>query len=191
MAIANELQRHVNNQRRKIVLEFTNTEVNGQPDAVAAVILRRGYRAFAARKSSGGGDGRAECQATLDYGDDSVEGATGRSHGHAEMDALHNFWVDVCEKDLETFKQKLKDGVTIECTAKPCCARCAAILGAFGIAPTDETYKTRRILTGGGVWGMSLDLKNLMRQLFKIKPDAITELGAMSQSQVDKYVPND
>lgn len=173
------------------MLEFTHTEVNGQPDAVAVLLLKRGYKAFSATTYKGRGDGKAECQAKLKYDVGTVAGDTDNNHGHAEMDCLHQLWVDVCGRDLDTFKQMLEDGLKIVCTAKPCCARCAAVLGAFGIAPSGKTYKTRRLQAGGGAWGMSLDLKDLMKQLFGIKANAIVALSALDQKEVDKHVPRD
>jgi hypothetical protein len=141
-------------------------------------IVNVGYGKFAAKKGDDN-DGLQKCGADIWYlhptkGWKHIFGETGQEAGHAEMHALVQFVGDICEFDVTKFNTILasatvkvegKDvecGVLVECTAKPCCLFCSAMLGLLGIRPRDSDTKKSPVRMGGTQWVMLPTLRDFI-----------------------------
>lgn len=109
-------------------------------------ILINSFGAFTARIQYGS-DGRQDTNARLYInGCDYIDGRSGC--GHAEMDALNKYFIQYNQAMTLTSYSQL----SIECTSKPICCKCAIILGLFNIsAKTGETYKSNKAM-GSILW---------------------------------------
>lgn len=114
-----------------------------------------------------------------------IEGLTGRGHGHAEMDALHELLEKVGD---EVMKGILEEGaVSLDCVAKPCCVHCSTMLGMLNVrARTPATMKSRHTMLAGGAWSVSLRLKTFLMSKWRLREDDINALGAMGQARFDR-----
>lgn len=104
--------------------------------------LRRGYAAFAAPQLKFG-DGEETTQVKLHYdlpngSSNAIVGRSSNGHGHAELDALYQFWIDVCGRHLATFQGST---LALACLDKPCCVHCSSILGHLGVLAFPGTHK--------------------------------------------------
>lgn len=66
-------------------------------------------------------------------------GVTTNNNGHAEMDALFQFYNELKWNIKEIHSYQL----AIECTETPCCFCCSAVLGMLGVIAIGGTAKTR------------------------------------------------
>jgi hypothetical protein len=151
--------------------------------AIAKDQLTIGFNAFLAQEGTGGSSSN-DCQARLHYmiGNyqtgfqfNHVNGSTGMGHGHAEMDALHIFWTEICGQDLATFVSYRK---TIQCEAKPCCVRCSAALGLLGICALSEETKKSRASMGSTEWAITPDVRSLLSIVTAQPADAFSSFGS-------------
>jgi hypothetical protein len=140
-------------------------------------IVGIGFARFAASVGDDN-DGMQGCGATILYNDSGAwrpyVGATGRDHGHAEMHALFQFVAHVCKFKVDKFdailasvtveidKNKVNCGIRVECTAKPCCLYCSAMLGLLGIRPWDANTKKSVSRMGGTQWGIPESLRQFI-----------------------------
>jgi cytidine deaminase len=145
--------------------------------------LKVGFAGFNAEVGTGGSSSQ-DCSARLHYiiGDyvtglqfNHVEGSTGQGHGHAEMDALHKFWTDICAKDLTTFISYRKK---IQCESKPCCVRCSAVLGLLGIEALDEDTRKTRSTMGSTEWAVTPDVRELLAEVTSQPAQSFSSLGS-------------
>ncbi|MGH7122030.1 MAG: hypothetical protein ACREFP_24065 [Acetobacteraceae bacterium] len=164
------------------------------------------WEAFSAEETEDKGDGREECQAVLYYPKDlaactpaskivevgDIVGTTGQ--GHAEMNAITESIRKFCMTgDAATLEQRallLKSycdsgQLSIKCTAKPCCVKCSAALGALNFSPiTDHsggdvshTRKTRKTM-GSTQWGgLMPDVRGIIAQYLAISLESFEELS--------------
>ena len=146
---------------------------------------------FEAPETEAGGDGAADCMATLYYHPaGTIPGSTGT--GHAEMVALDEFIRKICRMDPNEMRKYFdrehkrdRKGnllvspakVRIECTAKPCCLRCSSVLGALKIGAMPGTFKTRRSM-GSTQWGgLSPAVRGLICEYLEISQLSIEALA--------------
>ncbi len=118
------------------------TQTIHDPDTRALNQLRAGYVAFGAPQLQFG-DGEETTRVKLHYDlpngtSNAIVGDSGNGHGHAELDALYQFWVDICGRDYATFTGST---MALACLDKPCCVHCSSILGHFGILAFPGTHK--------------------------------------------------
>ena len=106
------------------------------------------------------------CDATLNIGTKSIGGKTGNNHGHAEMDALHNFIFDdpwsknnVPDAKKALVAKLMDNGVpkVVYCPSRPCCKKCSAVLSTlgFGVGPNSSfssDYNADKMTE----WGVSM-----------------------------------
>ncbi len=157
----------------------------------AAPDWARYWSEFEAPETESGGDGAADCMATLHYDPArTIPGSTGT--GHAEMVALDEFIKNVCRMDrgemgkyFDREHKRDRKGkllvspakVRIECTAKPCCLRCSSVLGALKIGAAPGTFKTRRPM-GSTQWGgLSPAVRGLICEYLEISQLSIEALA--------------
>lgn len=148
----------------------------GELTGEARKLFLKGFNDFGAKPGTGGSSSE-NCDARLFFelrggqqnspGQDYVDGSTKEKNttgcGHAEMAALHKFWVHKCGKDKAIFVGAFCR--VIQCEAKPCCCRCSAVLGLLSVSPlSDDTKKTRDTM-GGTNWGISDELRDLLAQI--------------------------
>jgi hypothetical protein len=135
-----------------------------QPEVFAQKLVDGGYANFNAFEGTES-DGKEECTVTLWYRARSsngtfspVDGSTGKNHGHAEMDALDTFLrlLDSNRCDFDDFE------LYLQCEDKPCCGRCASILGFLGISPWNGNTKKTKTSMGSTEWGVSLRVGKLL-----------------------------
>jgi len=86
------------------------------------------------------------------------EGATGKGHGHAEMDALHEYIDAQGGVDNAVAHFKRARGLVVECTEKPVCVRCTQVLKTLGFACSEDT-KWGSDSMGSTEWGASMNVK--------------------------------
>lgn len=152
------------------------------PDSV----VRRGYTAFGAKEAAHS-DGSMRCAVTIHFKTstvigtirrddkdvpvrlvwprDSVEGATGAGHGHAEMDALHDLFFVVLEGNAERIVDVVKRGLAIQCEGKSCCLHCSSVLGLLGALPlTDATTKSPKPM-GSTEWSVPPAMRDCLSML--------------------------
>jgi hypothetical protein len=130
-------------------------------------LLDQGYSSFHTEEREFG-DGRQDCSAKLIVVDGSgvrsvYDGSTSSQKGHAEIDALCQFLREI-GWNTGTYNTYTKK---IECTSKPCCKYCAAVMGLLGIIPSDRTYKSRRSM------GVSYALPPYLRRFISDKTGAL------------------
>jgi hypothetical protein len=154
---------------------------------IAITFLQEGFVNFQAVSTNDAGDGSEECTVTLHYTGGSVEGKTGNGHGHAEMDALHQLWADVCNKDVDTFLTYSRN-LKLDCTDKPCCVKCSTVLGWMGVVPRTTATKKTPYTMGKTSWNVSTDVLNLIREVTRVPTDAFQQFANMSQSDVHKHL---
>ncbi|MCW7538091.1 hypothetical protein OOT46_09545 [Aquabacterium sp. A7-Y] len=112
------------------------------------------------------------CDAILTINAVEYEGETGHGHGHAEMDALHNF-IEAQESEVNTTtklcilaaKQILETTPikVVLCPSRPVCLKCSSILRQLGFAlgpKTDWGTKT----AGKTEWGVSQNVAALLKE---------------------------
>lgn len=112
------------------------------PDTRALALLRAGYAAFIAPELNFG-DGLETTTIKLHYDlpngtSGAVVGDSNNGHGHAELDAIYQFWIAICHRDLATFQGST---LALACLDKPCCVHCSGILGLLGILAFPGTHK--------------------------------------------------
>jgi hypothetical protein len=152
-----------------------------QLSRIAAEQLETGYDAFKATETSASGSLTQDCQASLTYvltnetTSDHTDGDTKNGRGHAEMDAIHQFSVNKCRKDLATFTGATK---SVSCTDRPCCVRCSAVMGLLSIRAETGTMKTRST-KGSTEWCVSPDVRDLLRQVTGEPADAFLQFGSL------------
>ena len=114
-------------------------------------------------------DDKQSCDAWLTIDDVTYEGSTGQDHGHAEMDALHNFImsdpgnqgsvkksVAYCAKLLSSTSSK-----SVYCPSRPCCLKCSATLTELGFsAGKDSSFSETPM--GSTEWGASNNVRALL-----------------------------
>jgi hypothetical protein len=151
--------------------------------AIAQDQLKVGFAAFNAEEGSGGSSSQ-DCDARLHYiiGNyqtglqfNHVEGSTGQGHGHAEMDALHKFWTEICVEDLTVFVSYQKK---IQCESKPCCVRCSAVLGLLGIEALDPDTKKTRATMGSTEWAVTSEVRDLLAQVTSQPAESFSSFGS-------------
>jgi hypothetical protein len=151
-----------------------NQPVRQSPEEV----FRRGWEAFDTEERTGG-DGDMTCVAKIEFrvkgGGDSFSqefvGSTGTGRGHAEMDALTQFIAVECNWDVGAFQRY---DVQVVCTDKPCCCRCAAVLGLLRVSAGHGTYKSPRGM-GSTQWGVSPDMRAFLGAFTGVHPDVFHE----------------
>lgn len=158
----------------------------------ADAVVRRGYESFKAAAGAHS-DGLMACTVTLYYrtsislgtikrsdlkpgasdtpvkvtllGYGSTEGATGTGHGHAEMDALHDLFFDVCGGDPEKILATKERGLWIQCEGKSCCLHCSAVLGLLNALPaTHATTKSNKSM-GSTQWSVPPKMRDCLSML--------------------------
>ena len=119
------------------------------------------WDAFSAEETSDKGDGKMDCKAILYYAKDVTDTSQGyiqifgeTGSGHAEMNALDEFIRTICGSKSATLSTYCAAGALfIECTTKPCCCRCSAILGALSVRPSSSDTKKTKAPMGSTQWG--------------------------------------
>lgn len=86
------------------------------------------------------------------------DGSTGRGHGHAEMDALHNYieamgGVDAAIRSFDRARTR-----TVECEEKPVCKRCTTVLETLKFKCSSNTVFSEESM-GSTQWGASMNVK--------------------------------
>lgn len=144
------------------------TQTVFNPEGQVWDLMDTGYTNFKAQEvGPNEGDGTQSCDATLYYLPagagggvwSNAKGSTADHNGHAEMAAIFNFWVNVCQENYATFSGATK---RIECTSKPCCVRCSAILGLLLIARQSTATKKTSYTMGGTQWVLVEKLRQLL-----------------------------
>jgi hypothetical protein len=112
-----------------------------------------------------------DCQATLDINGKSYEGSTGKDHGHAEMDALHNFIMeDPGNKKSVPGSIKYCAALllakstpkAVSCPSRACCLKCSAVLKALGFKASKQSSFSETSM-GSTEWGASLNVQTLLK----------------------------
>lgn len=110
----------------------------------------------------------------LEIGRDNwIEGNTGKGHGHAEMDALHQYVdsFDSVQSAVTAFKRlRVKN---VECTEKEVCKRCTFVLQTLGFSACEETEWGEKSM-GSTEWGVSMKVRDFLRSL-DIDADAVAK----------------
>jgi hypothetical protein len=111
-----------------------------------------------------GGDGAESCEVNLFYavkpvttGYFVIKGSTGKGYGHAEMHALHQLLVEIGVAAFDNYD------VRIDCTKKPCCARCSVVLGFLGVKVANGATKKSNKCMGSTQWGVSMKVRELIK----------------------------
>jgi hypothetical protein len=134
-----------------------------------------GYASFTAEAREFN-DGEETCAATITVSplsgvgsSETYSGSTKDGLGHAEMSALIKFLRQI------KFSQELFANyrVVVECTSKPCCLYCSAILGSLGIVPTQTTFKSPK--TMGISYAVHHDLRKFLRMKLRTTEQNILE----------------
>jgi hypothetical protein len=89
------------------------------------------------------------------------------------MDALHNYIdaFDSVDAAVTAFRRlRVKN---VECTEKPVCKRCTAVLQALGFSTCDDTEWGDKN-AGSGPWGASMNVKAFLAE-FGIDVDEISK----------------
>lgn len=137
-----------------------------QKQAWAKQLLKEGYESFAASEGSkDSGDGKETTEVKLYYGptgSNTVPGKSGYGKGHAEMAALYEYYSKTHGNNERRFLANV-GGTKLDCTSKPCCVRCSAILGLLGVQPYRDSTKKTQDTMGSTEWGMHPDLRNVLR----------------------------
>lgn len=90
-------------------------------------------------------------------------GNTKNKRGHAEIDALYQFFKAAGWSDAVIGSYDLE----IDCPAKPCCVRCSAILGLLGVSAAPNQRKTTGTM-GKTAYGAHPDFTEyLARRLYE------------------------
>lgn len=105
------------------------------------------------------------CEATLYIGGRRYDGATGRGHGHAEMDALHDFveamgGVEEAVAALGRYKS-----LKVRCESRPVCSQCGAVLQALGFELYSEETEWGDKTMGSTEWAVSMNVKALLAEV--------------------------
>jgi len=110
-------------------------------------LWEQGFAAFATDERDFN-DGAQDCGASLTVtggvAAGTYHGMTGKDQGHAEIHALCQF-LNAIGWDTGAFAGY---ALTVSCTAKPCCKFCSAVMGLFGIAAGEGTYKSQKTSRG-------------------------------------------
>lgn len=104
--------------------------------------IRKGYQAFTAPESIFPSNVALACTAKLYYTNNNITSTVAgvaNSCIHPEMDALHNFYVGICNYNDHAFRSVL---LSMESGPSPCCIRCSAVLGLLGVVAMPNTFKT-------------------------------------------------
>ena len=104
------------------------------------------------------------CEATLTIGRRKYYGSTGMTHGHAEMDALHQF--------IEAEGGAANAAVMLSgpfrklvlCPSRAVCLKCTAVLQQLDFKLEGDTEWGDRT-AGKTEWGVSLQVQDLFRRL--------------------------
>jgi hypothetical protein len=124
------------------------------------------------------------CEATLRINGHDYAGSTGKDHGHAEMDALHNFIMDnpgnrsSVPQSVAYCANLLANPNTpksVSCPSRPCCLKCTRVLRGLGFQLAAMTSWSDTSM-GSTEWGASLIVRKLMATN-GIDYEAITKLG--------------
>jgi hypothetical protein len=105
------------------------------------------------------------CEAWLYFEDYSYAGKTGKNHGHAEMDALHQYLdgFDDLSKAVNDFDSLSNIGVY--CPSRPVCLQCGAVLKELGFEPrsngASKTIWGNKCM-GSTEWGCSLKVREFL-----------------------------
>jgi hypothetical protein len=131
------------------------------------------------------GSGRSQnCEATLRINGQDYDGSTGKDHGHAEMDALHNFIMDnpgnrSSVSQSVTYCANLLGNPntpkSVSCPSRPCCLKCTRVLKALGFQRAAKTSWSDTSM-GSTEWGASLIVRQLLAAR-NIDYEAITGLA--------------
>ena len=122
-------------------------------------------------------DSEERCAATLYWHEGnkrmwhSIGGKTGTQYcSHAEMNALHEFlgMIDWPTNANIFWAYDLE----IECTSKPCCRQCSAVLGLLRIRPRGGTTKSLGNNRAG--WGLSNNMKQFLARLLEVNEVKLT-----------------
>ncbi len=108
----------------------------------------------------------------LKIGDDWYAGRTGRGHGHAEMDALHNFIEDQGGVEDAIVAFNATSSRKVECLAKPVCKRCRTILEGLEFTLSGTTKWGTKSM-GSTQWGASMNVKAFLAH-FGFNVDSIS-----------------
>lgn len=110
------------------------------------------------------------CEATLRINGESYEGKTGKDHGHAEMDALHNFIMSN-PGNRSTVKQSITycavlvtnadTPKSVSCPSRPCCLKCTRVLHSLGFKLAARTVWSETPM-GSTEWGASMNVRELL-----------------------------
>jgi len=129
-------------------------------------LLTKGYLLFDTTDSKKN-DGKQNCSVELtaltENGDIlDYHGTTSSQRGHAEIDALCKFLREIGWDPNEYPNYILE----IECTSKPCCVYCSAVMGLLSIHPTEGTYKSRRRM--GVSYALPPDLRKFISRYLDV-----------------------
>jgi hypothetical protein len=113
------------------------------------------------------------CSAWLHFGLGSVDGSTGKDHGHAEMDALHKYVAsfDTVANAVQHFNQlrrQVPAPIGVYCPSRPVCKQCTAVLRPLGFIPISNASGSTVWGTdcmGSTEWGCSLKVREFLKQV--------------------------
>jgi len=91
------------------------------------------------------------------------DGETGKGHGHAEMDALHEYIGAQGGVDNAVAHFKRARGLVVECTKKPVCVRCTLVLKTLGFECSEDTVWGVDPM-GSTEWGASMNVKAFLQE---------------------------
>lgn len=101
------------------------------------------------------------CEAELTIKNRTYPGYTGRGHGHAEMDALHNF-ITLNDRSLDILQSARNK--TVSCPSRPCCRKCSAVLKKLGFKTVSGSSFSDTPM-GSTEWGVSLEVRKLLTHM--------------------------
>jgi hypothetical protein len=110
------------------------------------------------------------CVASLTIYGETYNGSTGRGHGHAEMDALHQF-VERYGADAPDVLVGLTTPVSVTCPSRPVCVKCSRVLQELGFVLGPGTVWGTATM-GSTEWGCSLKVRDFLKAC-NVKYDAI------------------
>lgn len=122
------------------------------------------------------------CAVSLTIGRRTIYGRTGRNHGHAEMDALHEFILKFGGEDVRAAtaiaraaRAMKQTGIKlVYCPSRDCCLKCSYILKALGFqAGRSSNFSGTRM--GSTEWGASNYVRDFLKAMNVSYRDA-TEL---------------
>jgi hypothetical protein len=130
-----------------------------------------GYARYSAPPGSeNDGDENCEVKLRVNTHDDasgiahytSYPGKTGKGNGHAEIDAIVTYlktigWDPAAFRSCPLF---------MECTSKPCCFYCSAVMGLLAIRPWAQTFKSTKRM--GVSYGLPPQLRQFIAQFCNV-----------------------